>query len=282
MGRRRKVELAELVREKWILHPAHEAPGLLVREAFQARGLELPRASVVTLSFHLREMLLLTGEYLTVIPASMLRVFNAKQSDSESAADRSGNSDEAGGLFTLKNRTLSPVVELFMKCVRAAVKSMALMSRRGQSACAPECFTAPPSAGSPRREIRELARAGEARVIPGFFESRDQLAIGEDPAQLGLQPRDDGLRGSSGGHNPVQPLTRTRESPTRQGRGIGEHRAALARGDREQPDLARADLRRGNGKRIEHEIHITGEQRGHRRGRAAEGNVHRVELFRST
>jgi len=28
-------------------------------------------------------------------------------------------------LFTLKNRTLSPVVELFMKCVRTAVKSMA-------------------------------------------------------------------------------------------------------------------------------------------------------------
>lgn len=124
-ARRRKVELAELVREKWILHPAHEAPGLLVREAFQARGLELPRASVVTLSFHLREMLLMTGEYLTVIPASMVRVFNAREALVKALPIDLGIQPRPVALFTLKNRTLSPVVELFMKCVRATAKSMA-------------------------------------------------------------------------------------------------------------------------------------------------------------
>ena len=124
-ARRRKLDLAELVREKWILHPAHEAPGLLVREAFQARGLELPRASVVTLSFHLREMLLMTGEYLTVIPASMMRVFNAKHAIVKALPIDLGIQTRPVALFTLKNRTLSPVVELFMKCVRTAAKSIA-------------------------------------------------------------------------------------------------------------------------------------------------------------
>jgi len=124
-ARRRKVDLAELVREKWILHPAHEAPGLLVREAFHARGLELPRASVVTLSFHLREMLLMTGEYLTVIPASMVRVFNAKQAIVKVLPVDLGIQTRPVALFTLKNRTLSPVVELFMECVRTTVKSIA-------------------------------------------------------------------------------------------------------------------------------------------------------------
>ena len=56
--RRRKVDLADLVDEPWILSP----PGTLahdrVAEAFKARGLEGPRASLVTFAMDLRAKLL--------------------------------------------------------------------------------------------------------------------------------------------------------------------------------------------------------------------------------
>lgn len=123
-ARRRKVELAELIGEKWILYPPDEAPGVLVQQAFRDRGLELPRASVATMSFHLRDMLLTTGEYLTVIPACMLHVLNAKRPTVKSLPIDLGIPSRPVAIFTLKNRTLSPVAELFINCVRAAAQSL--------------------------------------------------------------------------------------------------------------------------------------------------------------
>src|SRR5882757_5058169 len=76
--RRRKLELAELIDAKWILYPPNEPPGLLVEQAFRLQGLAVPRSSVTTSSFHVRDALLTRGDYLTVVPACMLRVFNAK------------------------------------------------------------------------------------------------------------------------------------------------------------------------------------------------------------
>jgi DNA-binding transcriptional LysR family regulator len=125
-ARRRKVELAELVGEKWILYPPDDAPGLLVEHAFQALGLEVPQARVTTMSFHLREMLLMTGDYLTVVPACMLRVLNAKQLTVKHLPIDLGVQTRPVAIFTLKNRTLSPVAELFLQSVRSVAKSMAV------------------------------------------------------------------------------------------------------------------------------------------------------------
>src|SRR5713226_8027396 len=47
--RRRRIALADLVNEPWILFPSDTLPGALVAEAFRAAGLEPPRATVVTL-----------------------------------------------------------------------------------------------------------------------------------------------------------------------------------------------------------------------------------------
>jgi DNA-binding transcriptional LysR family regulator len=121
-ARRRKVELAELMNEKWILYPPEESPGTLVQQAFHARGLEVPPASAATMSYRLREMLMMTGDYLTVIPASMLRVFNATHPMVKRLPIELGIQPRAVAIFTLKNRTLSPVAELFMQCVRTVAK----------------------------------------------------------------------------------------------------------------------------------------------------------------
>src|SRR5439155_15566245 len=128
-------------------------------------------------------------------------------------------------------------------------------------------------------KLAELARACEAHGHAGPLERGDQLAVGEDPAQLGFQARDDGGRRAPRGHDARPPAhVELGKARLDQGRRVGEHRAALARSDREQADLACLDLRRGDGERVEHEIDVAGEERGHRRGRPAEGTVQRVEL----
>ena len=127
-ARRRKLELADLVEAKWILFPTGEAPGALVEQAFQRQRLAVPRARVTTSSFHLRDMLLLADDYLTVVPACMLRVLNAKRLTVKALPVDLGIGARPVAVFTLKNRTLSPVTELFAECVRKSVASAAFRS----------------------------------------------------------------------------------------------------------------------------------------------------------
>ena len=72
-ARRRKIELAELVDEPWVLTPQTEYPGSLVREAFRSLGLTPPQPTIAAFSIHLRNRLLATGRYLSVVPDSLLR-----------------------------------------------------------------------------------------------------------------------------------------------------------------------------------------------------------------
>jgi DNA-binding transcriptional LysR family regulator len=122
-ARRRNIELSKLLDATWIHNPPGEAPRILVDKAFSARGLTPPRAAVATFSFYLRDMLLTSGDYVTVIPASMVRVFNAKSPTVKVLPIDLGIQARPVAIFMLKNRTLSPAAELFIKCVRAAVKS---------------------------------------------------------------------------------------------------------------------------------------------------------------
>lgn len=128
--RRRKLELAELVDAKWISYPPNEPPGLLVEQAFRLQGLAVPRSSVTTSSFHLRDALLTRGDYLTVVPACMLRVFNARHMAVKSLPIDLGIQDRPVAVFTLKNRTLSPLAEIVIKSVRAVVTSVSPPQRR--------------------------------------------------------------------------------------------------------------------------------------------------------
>jgi DNA-binding transcriptional LysR family regulator len=123
-ARRRKIELADLVSQKWILYPANSLVAARVENAFRARDLAPPRAKVTTHSHYLRDILLTTGDYLTVIPVSMLRVYNRKHVTVRALPVDLGIQSTPMTIFTLKNRTLSPVTELFMTCVRTTVKSM--------------------------------------------------------------------------------------------------------------------------------------------------------------
>jgi DNA-binding transcriptional LysR family regulator len=127
-ARRRRVELAELVDEPWILTPPNTLTASLVEEAFRAKHLEMPLTSVVTLSVHVRNSLLPTGRYLTVLPGSVLRYSAMGPSFRALPVDFPAK-PRLVAVVRLKNRTLNPVAQLVIDCARDVAKPMAKKTR---------------------------------------------------------------------------------------------------------------------------------------------------------
>jgi DNA-binding transcriptional LysR family regulator len=121
-ARRRKVSLAELVHEPWIL-PPNDMIKALISEAFRARGLPPPSVRVTAGPILLRNHLLATGRFLTALPASVLR-YNAARWALKALPIELGIKPRPIAIVTLKNRTVSPVTELFIQHVRTAAKTM--------------------------------------------------------------------------------------------------------------------------------------------------------------
>jgi DNA-binding transcriptional LysR family regulator len=115
--RREKIAFAELMDEPWILFPPGSLIMSYVEKAFRAQGLRLPRETVTSFSVHLRMQLLATGRFLTVLFGSVLH-HNAKRWSLKPLPVDIGIPPVPIGIFTLKNRTLSPVVRLFVQQAR--------------------------------------------------------------------------------------------------------------------------------------------------------------------
>ncbi len=124
MTRRRKVTLAELMNEPWALLPADSFFGSLVAEAFRASGHEPPRHTVTTLSEYMKNNLLATGRFLTVLPSFMLKV-PGRYPPLKALPVALPNTRMPVGIITLKNRMLTPLAQLFIENVRAVAKPMA-------------------------------------------------------------------------------------------------------------------------------------------------------------
>ena len=122
--RRRRIEIAELVNELWVLPPADSVIGSIVMDAFRASGLDYPRVSVVTDCPHMRISLLATGRFVTIFPASAFR-FLAKRSELKILPVELPTARRPNGIVTLKNRALSPVARLFIDCAREVAKPLA-------------------------------------------------------------------------------------------------------------------------------------------------------------
>jgi DNA-binding transcriptional LysR family regulator len=71
--RRRRMELADLMNERWTLSPKESFLGRIVSNVFQSRGLEYPVAAVTSVSIYMRLNLIATGRYLSVLPQTMVR-----------------------------------------------------------------------------------------------------------------------------------------------------------------------------------------------------------------
>jgi len=127
--RRRKIDLAELIDERWILPPSDTWHHARVAEAFQARGLGMPNANLNSLSMTLRMQLLDAGQYISVFASSVMRL-NARRYNITVLPIDLPAPPWPVVLVTLKNRTLTPVVERFVACAREVAKSFGPDARR--------------------------------------------------------------------------------------------------------------------------------------------------------
>ena len=121
---RRKLALAELIDEHWLLAPIDSDPGSPVFEIFHALGLQVPRARVVSYSLNVRTSLMATGRFLAIIPVSVLR-FGATRSVVKVLPCALPPSAQPVAVTTLKNRMLSPTAKLFIDCARAVAAALA-------------------------------------------------------------------------------------------------------------------------------------------------------------
>jgi DNA-binding transcriptional LysR family regulator len=121
--RRRAIKLADLVDEPWTLFPPDTIAGAVVAEAFRSAGLEAPHATVFTVSLNMRKALLATGRFLTILPKAALTL-PGRHSSLKALPVELPNSRRPTGIITLKNRTLSPLAQLFAERLRAVANAM--------------------------------------------------------------------------------------------------------------------------------------------------------------
>jgi DNA-binding transcriptional LysR family regulator len=123
--RRRTIELAELRNEPWVL-PAEGFGSALVADAFRAIDLKPPKTTVATFSLNLRNRLLATGRFLTMLPGYSVK-FRDRHPPLKALPVDLPNSRAAVAIVTLRNRTLSPVAQLFIETMRVITKQLKLV-----------------------------------------------------------------------------------------------------------------------------------------------------------
>jgi DNA-binding transcriptional LysR family regulator len=123
-GRRRKIDLGDLADAPLIIPPGDAWGGELVTEAFKRRGLKPPNVIVSTLSIPLRNELVNTGRFVTLLTASVIHTFGKRYALKVLPVALPVHRSPVG-IVTLRNRTLTPVVQLFVQCARDVAKTVA-------------------------------------------------------------------------------------------------------------------------------------------------------------
>jgi len=121
--RRRKIELAELVDEPWMLAPTDSWSYARLTEVFRAKALSMPKVSLMTYSLPLIFHFLANGPTISIFPYSVMRLHAARDGLKVLPVDLPIRPWPVA-ILTLKDRTLSPVAERFIACAREVVKSL--------------------------------------------------------------------------------------------------------------------------------------------------------------
>lgn len=117
---RNRIDLAEIMDEPWVQIQPDSFFGSQVVEAFRASGFATPRQAVTTPSLMLRDELIRTGRFLTMVGRLSLgfppiRPLPVKVVSPSAVI----------GITLLKNRSLSPLGEIFVKTIRDISKPLA-------------------------------------------------------------------------------------------------------------------------------------------------------------
>jgi DNA-binding transcriptional LysR family regulator len=116
-SRQHKMTLADLIEEPWTLPLADSAMGEVYANIFRAARLDPPRRTVVSLSsIDARIALVAKGQFLTIVSEADVRFANVGTALEALPIKLSSHREVA--IITLKNRTLTPAVQLFLDYVR--------------------------------------------------------------------------------------------------------------------------------------------------------------------
>src|SRR5262249_52008972 len=121
------VGLADLMDEPWTMPPPDSRHGAWAAAEFRAAGLDVPRATVITYTDIARLALVAKGRFLTIAGASAVTGF---PTTIKALPIELTSVHIPVGIMTLKNRTLTPVAQLFIDCARHVAKPMTMPRRR--------------------------------------------------------------------------------------------------------------------------------------------------------
>jgi DNA-binding transcriptional LysR family regulator len=119
-AKRRRVTLADLVSEPWTHPPYTAIVGPVLVEAFRSQGLEPPHG-VSCLNMQMHKALLATGRYVAALPTSLLS-FAPEQWSIKRLPIELPQPPAPVGIISLKNKTMSPIANLFLQCARQIAK----------------------------------------------------------------------------------------------------------------------------------------------------------------
>jgi DNA-binding transcriptional LysR family regulator len=119
---RRKIELGELLEESWLL-PGDSFLSPLLAEAFQLRGLPGPKYGVTSYSVYQRNYLLNTGRFVAVQSGSVLHFARQHFAFKVLPVDLAFRCWPVA-IVTLKNRTMSPLVQTLIDYVRETARAL--------------------------------------------------------------------------------------------------------------------------------------------------------------
>jgi DNA-binding transcriptional LysR family regulator len=123
---RRRVEVAELLEQRWVL-PGESILRSVLEEALEARGFGLPKIGLKSYSVHQRISLLATGRFVSADSRSVLRYNGAASSLILLPVDLPIRFWPVA-VVTLKDRTINPVIQTFVDCVRDVSKPLAIQN----------------------------------------------------------------------------------------------------------------------------------------------------------
>jgi DNA-binding transcriptional LysR family regulator len=122
--RRRKIQMAELAEEPWLLPATDSVTGSLLANAFRSNGMSFPPKGVVMGGVLHLHSLIANGDFLGFLPRSPLRLGTLGLGLKMLPVNLS-IAPSLFGILRLKNRVLSPLAESFIACAREIVKPLA-------------------------------------------------------------------------------------------------------------------------------------------------------------
>lgn len=120
-ARRRRMALAELVKEAWVLPPPDSVIGTAAREIFRAGGVDFPSVRVMAVPQETRASLVQTGRFISIFPTSAVWFF-ARRAEFKVLPIELLAAPDPVAIVTIKSRRLSPAAQRFVEQAFALAK----------------------------------------------------------------------------------------------------------------------------------------------------------------